>query len=470
MQALVPKGNETRAKRLGELESSIAAKSAVIDQTQRALLKVKDLVKEVGRLRQTSLPEHHQKLKNNHQESGLTAADWTAFTLEFTGEVDGILDRKKSALETELGKLNKGDPANPVDTTTAPFAAWSLESLLAERKEMNDEIGIDKEKQRRYDNLQRLLKNDEAVQGRFKLEIEHANGADGRKKALIEQRKTLYQEVFQSYLDEQLVLRRLYEPLQAALVDGKGSLGKLRFAVARHVELDDWVAQGEKHFDLRKDSAIRLHGGLRKQAEPELVSAWKSGTSEAVATAMQNFIQKMIEEFRNSMPSSISEGRKAEWFQNVAAWVYSTDHIKMRYSITYDGVEIEHLSPGTRGIVLLLLYLVIDKHDYRPLIIDQPEENLDPKSVFDELVPHFREARLRRQVIIVTHNANLVVNTDADQVIVANSSPSPEGGLPKIEYLSGSLEDKNIRKAVCDILEGGQQAFIDREKRYRIQR
>ena len=57
------------------------------------------------------------------------------------------------------------------------------------------------------------------------------------------------------------------------------------------------------------------------------------------------------------------------------------------------------MSPGTRGIVLLLLYL-----DDRPLIIDQPEENLDPKSVFDELVERFREARLQRQIIIVTHN------------------------------------------------------------------
>jgi predicted ATPase len=67
-------------------------------------------------------------------------------------------------------------------------------------------------------------------------------------------------------------------------------------------------------------------------------------------------------------------------------------------------VDIERLSPGTRGIVLLLLYLAIDREDDRPLIIDQPEENRDPKSVFDELVERFREARLQRQIIIVTHN------------------------------------------------------------------
>jgi energy-coupling factor transporter ATP-binding protein EcfA2 len=115
------------------------------------------------------------------------------------------------------------------------------------------------------------------------------------------------------------------------------------------------------------------------------------------------------------------------------------------------------------------LYLAIDKSDRRPLLIDQPEENLDPKSVFDDLVPHFREARKRRQIIIVTHNANLVVNTDADQVIVASCEPSEQGQLPFIDYATGSLENPDIRAAVCDILEGGERAFLERERRYRFE-
>ena len=82
----------------------------------------------------------------------------------------------------------------------------------------------------------------------------------------------------------------------------------------------------------------------------------------------------------------------------------------------YDGIDIRKLSPGTRGIVLLLLYLALDDADDWPLIIDQPEENLDPKSIFDELVHLFQQAKSKRQVIIVTHNANLVVNTNAADV------------------------------------------------------
>ena len=134
----------------------------------------------------------------------------------------------------------------------------------------------------------------------------------------------------------------------------------------------------------------------------------------------------------------------------------------------YDGIDIRKLSPGTRGIVLVLLYLVLDDADDRPLIIDQPEDNLDPKSIYEELVPLFQEAKTRRQVIMVTHNANLVVNTDADQVIVADAGPRSANGLPPITYKSGGLDEASIRKVVCDTLEGGEEAFRERARRLRF--
>jgi energy-coupling factor transporter ATP-binding protein EcfA2 len=128
------------------------------------------------------------------------------------------------------------------------------------------------------------------------------------------------------------------------------------------------------------------------------------------------------------------------WSKRFAQWLFSTDHIAIRYGIDYDGVDIRKLSPGTRGIVLLLLYLALDDSDNRPLVIDQPEENLDPKSVFDELVDLFVEAKSHRQVIMVTHNANLVINTDADQIIIAEAGPHPHGALPPISYRSGGVD------------------------------
>jgi hypothetical protein len=136
----------------------------------------------------------------------------------------------------------------------------------------------------------------------------------------------------------------------------------------------------------------------------------------------------------------------------------------VRYGIDYDGVDIRKLSPGTRGIVLPL-YLALDDSDNRPLVTDQPEENLVPKSVFEELVHLFVEAKAYRQVIIVTHNANLVINTDTDQIIISESASHPPAALPPIIYKSGGLENAEIRKAVCNILEGGEGAFQERGRR-----
>ena len=156
------------------------------------------------------------------------------------------------------------------------------------------------------------------------------------------------------------------------------------------------------------------------------------------------------------------------WVIDLSRWIYSTDHVRVHYSIEYEGIPITQFSPGTRGIVLLLLYLALDLEDSRPLIIDQPEEDLDPRSVFTELIGLFREARKRRQVIIVTHNANLVVNTDVDQVIVASCAKPGIGVPPHFQYVSGGLENPAIRAEVCEILEGGEAAFRQRAQRLRI--
>ena len=159
-----------------------------------------------------------------------------------------------------------------------------------------------------------------------------------------------------------------------------------------------------------------------KEAGTALRSAWERGSAAEVQEAMNGFISKHMNAILKH--AWYSEDKKTEyraWMKRLAHWLFDTSHISVRYDILYEGVDIRKLSLGTRGIVLLLLYLALDDADDRPLIIDQPEENLDPKSVFDELVSLFIAAKTKRQVIMVTHNANLVINTDADQVIVAEA-------------------------------------------------
>ncbi|HTP67915.1 MAG TPA: AAA family ATPase, partial [Dongiaceae bacterium] len=230
-----------------------------------------------------------------------------------------------------------------------------------------------------------------------------------------------------------------------------------------------WARKGEDLLDLRKIGPFKGKGTLKAIAEAELLWAWESGTVVDVAEAMGSFREKHERSIIEHAPFERSDRENfAAWARSISDWLYDTSHITVSYRLQYGGVDIEQLSPGTRGIVLLLLYVVLDTDDDRPLIIDQPEENLDPKSIYEELVEHFKVAKIRRQIIIITHNANLVVNTDADQVIVAKCGPHTPGQLPELSYDSGGLENPRIREQVCEILEGGEKAFRERAKRLRL--
>jgi hypothetical protein len=137
--------------------------------------------------------------------------------------------------------------------------------------------------------------------------------------------------------------------------------------------------------DLRKTSSFRGEGSLLKIASERLSDVWASGTAEAASAAVHAFYTEYRTELLAAMPATTERAQRRAWEQSIASWLYDTSHIEVRYSVRYNNTAIEKLSPGTRGIVLLLLYLVLDRGDRRPLIIDQPEENLDPQSVFSEL-------------------------------------------------------------------------------------
>ncbi len=142
--------------------------------------------------------------------------------------------------------------------------------------------------------------------------------------------------------------------------------------------------------------------------------------------------------------------------------IFQLSYLDPFFTLKWAGKNIDQLSPGERGTLLLVFYLLIDRSDI-PLIIDQPEENLDNQTVFNVLVPSIKEARDRRQLIIVTHNPNLAVVCDADQVICA--TVDKEDGN-RVHYESGSIENPKINRLIMDILEGTRPAFENRDSKY----
>lgn len=142
-------------------------------------------------------------------------------------------------------------------------------------------------------------------------------------------------------------------------------------------------------------------------------------------------------------------------------YLYGMSYLAPRYSLTFDQQEISQLSPGERGLLLLVFYLLVDKDDI-PIIIDQPEENLDNQTIFKVLVKCIKAAKQRRQVIMVTHNPNLAVVCDAEQIICATRDKATN----TFNYISGAIESPAIKSRVVEILEGTEPAFKNRKRKY----
>ncbi|MCK4516292.1 MAG: hypothetical protein KAU31_13605, partial [Spirochaetaceae bacterium] len=112
--------------------------------------------------------------------------------------------------------------------------------------------------------------------------------------------------------------------------------------------------------------------------------------------------------------------------------------------------------------MLVVFYLLLDKSDI-PLILDQPEDNLDNESISQILVPFLREARTRRQIILVTHNPNLAVYADAEQVIRVWIDKDCGN---QFRFCSGGIDNEYVRDQVVNVLEGTMPAFRNRRSKY----
>lgn len=475
LSKLVVKGTEAQVQRhtaLAEAVQALTTKVNALGNQRRTFVAVQD---EVNNVRTAKAPEMLRDVMARHQGSGLDAKQWNDFLLVYQGDVDLALKNYIAWADREIAKVN-GVPPPPSDPNVSLIPADSdlrqvqLAVLKAEMGRLEKFISADTVIRNQYTALSKKISTEKTALHALKTRLEDAKGAAERRKVLQQERDASYGRLFDAVISEQSALIALYVPLMEKLASMSGTLNKLSFRVSRVADVAGWASAGENDLiDCRKAGEFYGRGALEKLARTELKSTWETGSADEIQAAMAAFITAYYKALLAHAPYAPSDQEAfRHWLKRFAQWLFSTDHISVRYEILYDGVDIRKLSPGTRGIVLLLLFLALDDADDRPLIIDQPEENLDPKSVFDELVSLFIAAKSKRQVIMVTHNANLVINTDADQIIVAEARPPSDGGLPSFNYVAGGLEDAGIRKVVCEILEGGEKAFRERARRLRV--
>ena len=267
-------------------------------------------------------------------------------------------------------------------------------------------------------------------------------------------------------LGQASVYRELYQPVQQ-FIDGH-SLAKDKLRLEFRAELVE-VAFAKKLLDFlsqnRKGSFMGVEEGKARAEGITQVTNWSS--PESVRTFLEQIDKALHFNLREEteppvlLKNQLVGGKKPEELMD---YLYGVDYVSPRYVLRWEGKELSMLSPGERGTLLLVFYLLIDKGDM-PLVIDQPEGNLDNHTVAKMLVDCIKEARTRRQVFIVTHNPNLAVVCDADQVI--HASMDKEAGY-MVTYTCGALENTGMSRFITDVLEGTRWAFGVRNSKYQV--
>lgn len=231
------------------------------------------------------------------------------------------------------------------------------------------------------------------------------------------------------------------------------------------------VAADLRYQELKEflESKFNLRGNSRQEYVSNVLDQYDISTMGICERLIKDLISNKLELKGANNPLSVSVD------------FFSTNWYGLNYKLNYQGDEFVNMSEGKQAFVILMLLLEFsDKKT--PILIDQPEDSLDNRAIYNELVTYIKKKKKKRQIILVTHNSNVVVSADSENVIVANQNGtnSQNANNNKFDYINGSLENtkkkdktihdilrsQGIREHVCDILEGGKIAFEKREQKY----
>jgi predicted ATPase len=452
------------ATELTETRALLNARNSALSDANLSIEKVaqaKDKYLRVQEESRASLDEIRPLL----EAVGFSKDDLSLFNPVWNESALAALAKRREALEAQVKSFRDGDsyPGG------GSLSIRAMEEMIAT---LESKLALDENQRRRLVALEQEKAKLSRERERIQKEIQDIDGVlaialSTRK----EERWRTYRQYFDLLKQEGEILAALYAPLNVSITSGaSGAQAKFALDARQVARVEAWSEQGVAIIDSRRvgplgrDAAKDFVGRVKKSLAPQ----WETGNGDL----LQAELQTLLNDFENGSTALKEQLRAQYTLDQFYDWIYSSDHVNTEYTLRYDGMDLQALSPGTRGIVLLILYLQLDKDDRRPLVIDQPEGNLDSSSIYDSLVPYLREAKVGRQIILVTHNPNLVVGTDSEQVIVSTASKASGAEHPSIDYRSGALEgDTSLgttKGLVCRLLEGGAAAFKARESRYSI--
>jgi ABC-type lipoprotein export system ATPase subunit len=442
---------EESTKRTQQIQSELTS----IARKQKAIANAREQL----RLLQRAYDQAQQQVAEDLQLAGLNWADVAKLEIKTS-----LLDERSAAFAQQHSALQ----------TEAAALTGNLDTLEQEKKAHATKLNA---RQQQFETYQHQLaewtKKLEALNG-MPTEPDTKAGLETRLVQIKElpakrldlqaQRLQLTAEIFDSLDAQRKAREKLFKPVQD-LIKANDLIRedyRLQFQATLAASAE---AIAERLFALIKQTSGTLRG--QDAALLTLKRLFDSGdlnTKEGALTFAKDLHETLEQAARDSgteigITSLLKKDQSAV---SVYDLIFGLDFLEPRYSLLFQDTQIEQLSPGQRGALLLIFYLLVD-NGKTPIILDQPEENLDNETVFRLLVPVLSEAKKKRQIIMVTHNPNLAVVCDAEQIIHASFDRA--AGCT-ISYTAGSLENPTLNSAVVTVLEGTKPAFNNRSGKY----
>ncbi|HBO1051277.1 TPA: AAA family ATPase [Pseudomonas aeruginosa] len=423
-----------RQKAIGNIREQLRLLQRSFDQAEKA---VSDDIKLLG-FAWTDLAAIEIKTAVLDQKS----TDLATKQSEIKNEAEKLAEALNAVTATQQGltaKLNA--PQQQYEAYQRQLAEWNAkrDELIGSITEPETKVGLETRIEQ-IKELPQQLKDLEAR--RLQLSGEIFDTLDAQRRA----RAELFKPV-QDLIQKNVLIREDYRlQFQATLAASADAIADQLFALIKQTSgdfrgQDDALATIRRLFDGHdlntKDGALGFIASLHEKV---LAAAKASGSDAGIF-------------------SLLKKGQPATAVYDL---IFGLNFLEPRYSLLFQDTQIEQLSPGQRGALLLIFYLLVDKGK-TPIILDQPEENLDNETVFRLLVPVLSEAKKQRQIIMVTHNPNLAVVCDAEQIIHARFDRALDS---TISYESGAIENTGLNEVVVTILEGTKPAFENRYGKY----
>lgn len=465
---------ETQAKlaKLTALKEELQQLEVTIKSTQTTTaseqLKAASARKLLDKMQILATEVHRQtnEMTNEAQQLGLDIANMISFSMD-TIPVQTMRDQALAQRDSAQKSLNDTDPPGLLaQKSKLQVAVREAQSSLDRPQQEYQQYLTELAK---WDATRKQLigaKEDPNSLSGMQQELANLDKVPGQILAVHQALIEVASKIHALRLEEAAVFSELYKPIQDFIANHHLAKDQLKLEFKVDLVQDSFVDQFLKHINQGRQGSFYGYDEGRQLATSLVASAeWSDWNS------VQQFIVTIIEHLHNNkradddksmlLKSQIGKGKTAA---DLFSLLYGLEYLQPRYLLRWESKDVKQLSPGERGTLLLIFYLLVDDSDV-PLIIDQPEANLDNLTVAQKLVHCIRDARDRRQVILVTHNPNLAVVCDADQLIHA-SMDKTNGN--KITYTCGGLEHPELNQYAIDVLEGSRGPFNMRDRTYEV--